>query len=106
MVKCCWFTKDKEDEEAEEEDIAEHGERVQEQHHQDPHTSITQEHNPNQRNCYKTVNFAIVASQNGFCSEKLSFHKKTKIRKITKKIRFFIGTATKRSITQRLRHKT
>jgi hypothetical protein len=38
MVKYCWFTKDKEDEEAEEKDIAEHGERVQEQHHQDPHT--------------------------------------------------------------------
>ncbi len=32
------FTKDEEDEEAEEEDIAEHGERVQGQHHQDPHT--------------------------------------------------------------------
>jgi hypothetical protein len=37
-VKCCRFTEDKEDEEAEKKDIAEHGERVQEQHHQDPHT--------------------------------------------------------------------
>ena len=31
-------TKDKEDEEAEEEDIPEHGQGVQQQHHQDPHT--------------------------------------------------------------------
>ena len=28
---------DEEDKEAEEEDVAQHGERVQEQHHQDPH---------------------------------------------------------------------
>jgi hypothetical protein len=43
MRKCCWITKDKEDEEAEEEDIAEHGECVQEQHHQDPHTYRTRQ---------------------------------------------------------------
>jgi hypothetical protein len=84
IVKCCWFTKDKEDEEAEEEDIAEHGERIQEQHHQDPHTL---NHNPDQRSCYKTVNFATVASQNGFVLKSFPFSKKTHkiIRKMGKK---------------------
>ena len=32
------YAKDEEDEEAEEEDIAQHGEGVQQEHHQDPHT--------------------------------------------------------------------
>ena len=33
---------DEEDKEAEEEDIAEHGEGVQQQHHKDPHTFTSQ----------------------------------------------------------------
>ncbi len=41
--------------------------------------------------CYITVDSAMAPSQNGFCSFKLSIHKKTNIMKImTKKITIFI----------------
>jgi hypothetical protein len=41
--------------------------------------------------CYITVDSAMAASQNGFCSYKLSFHKKTNIMQImTKNIKIFI----------------
>jgi hypothetical protein len=45
------------------------------------------------RCCYITVDSAMAASQNGFCSYKLSIHKKTKIMQImTKNITFFINS--------------
>ncbi len=45
----------------------------------------------NFRCCYITVDSAMAASQNGFCSYKLSIHKKTNITQImTKKIKFYI----------------
>ena len=34
------YAKDEEDKEAEEEDISQHGEGVQQQHHQDPHALV------------------------------------------------------------------
>jgi hypothetical protein len=41
--------------------------------------------------CYITVDSAMAASQNGFCSYNLSFHKKTNIMQIvTKNITIFI----------------
>jgi hypothetical protein len=43
------------------------------------------------RRCYITVDSAMAASQNGYCSYKLSIHKKTNIMQImTKNITFFI----------------
>jgi hypothetical protein len=42
--------------------------------------------------CYITVDSAMAASQNGFCSYRLSIHKKTNIMQImTKNITFFIN---------------
>jgi hypothetical protein len=44
-----------------------------------------------QRFCYITVGSAMAASQNGFCSYKLSIHKNTNIMQImTKILQFFI----------------
>ena len=37
------YAKDEEDKEAEEEDIAQHGQGVQQQHHQDPHAWVVGE---------------------------------------------------------------
>jgi hypothetical protein len=42
--------------------------------------------------CYITVDSAMAASQNGFCSYKLSIHKKTNIMQIMKKILQFLFT--------------
>ncbi len=42
--------------------------------------------------CYITVDSAMAASQNGFCPDKLSIHKKTDIMQImTKNIKIFIN---------------
>jgi hypothetical protein len=43
------------------------------------------------RCCYVTVDSAMVASQNGFCSYKLSYHKKTNIMQIMTKYYIFIN---------------
>jgi hypothetical protein len=44
-----------------------------------------------ERCCYIMVDSAMVASQNGFCSYKLSYHKKTNIMRImTKNITFLL----------------